>query len=76
MKVDFVGTLAQAQKKYHTMGGLANAIQTAAPIMQMYPNSADFIEADELFKTVEKIRAGRRFSRIASRYGNGNREKQ
>lgn len=50
MKVDFVGTFAQAQKKYHTMGGLATAMQTAATIMQIYPNSADYINADELMK--------------------------
>lgn len=50
MKVDFVGPLAQAQKKYHTMGGTAQALNIAGPIMQMFPNAADFIDGDVLMK--------------------------
>ena len=51
MKVDFIGPLAQAQKKYHTMGGTLQAIQTAGPILQMFPNAGDFIDGDELMKS-------------------------
>ena len=50
MKVDFVGPLAQAQRKYHTMGGTMQALQIAQPIVQLFPNSADFIDADALMK--------------------------
>lgn len=51
MKVDFVGPLAQAQKKYHTMGGTLQALNVVGPIMQMYPNAGDFIDGDELMKS-------------------------
>lgn len=50
MKIDFVGPLAQAQKKYHSMGGIAQALQMAQPIMQMFPNAGDYIDADQLMK--------------------------
>lgn len=50
MKIDFMGPLAQSQKKYHTMGGIQAALSLASPIMQMFPNSGDFIDADELMK--------------------------
>lgn len=51
MKVDFNGPLAQAQKKYHTMGGTLQALQTVGPILQMFPNAGDFIDGDQLMKT-------------------------
>lgn len=50
MEVDFIGPLAQQLKKYHTMGGIASAIQLARPIMEMFPNSADYLNPDELMK--------------------------
>ena len=51
MKVDFIGPLAQAQRKFHTMGGTMQALQAAGPIMQMFPNAGDYIDGDELMKT-------------------------
>lgn len=51
MKVEFLGPLAQMQRKYHSMGGTLQALQVMGPIMQMFPNSADFIDPDELMKT-------------------------
>lgn len=51
MKVDFIGPLAQAQKKYHTIGGTAQALGVMGPIMQMYPNAADYIDGDQLMKS-------------------------
>lgn len=50
IKIDFMGPLAQAQKKYHTMGGIAQATQLAANIMQIFPNTGDYIDADQLMK--------------------------
>lgn len=50
MKIDFMGPLAVAQKKYHTAGGITNALQLAGGIMQLFPNSGDFVDADELMK--------------------------
>ena len=32
------------------MGGIASAIQLARPIMEMFPNSADYLNPDELMK--------------------------
>lgn len=51
MKVEFLGPLAQMQKKYHNMGGTLQALQVMGPIMQMFPNSADYIDPDALMKT-------------------------
>lgn len=48
MKVDFVGPLSQAQKKYHELGGISEALSTAIPIMQAFPESGDYIDADQL----------------------------
>lgn len=50
MSVDFVGPLAQAQKKYHSMGGISSALQLINPIGQMFPSAMDYIDADELIK--------------------------
>lgn len=51
LKIDFMGPLAQAQKKYHTMGGINQATQIAGGIMQLFPNSGDYIDPDELMKS-------------------------
>lgn len=51
IKVDFLGPLAQAQKKYHTSGGVAQATQMATAVMQLFPNAGDYIDGDELMKT-------------------------
>lgn len=50
LSIDFMGPLAQAQKKYHSMGGISSALQLVAPIIQLYPNSGDYIDGDELMK--------------------------
>ena len=51
MKIDFTGPLAQNQKKYHQMGGTAQALSAVGPILQMFPNAGDFIDGDELMKS-------------------------
>ena len=50
MKIDFDGPLSQAQKKYYSTGTITTALQAAAPIMQMFPNAGDYIDADILMK--------------------------
>ena len=50
MKVDFVGPLSQAQKRYHSMGGIVSALQYIAPVAQLAPESMDIIDTDELMK--------------------------
>lgn len=51
LKVEFLGPLAQMQRKYHSMGGTLQALQVMGPIMQLFPNAGDFIDPDELMKT-------------------------
>lgn len=51
LKVEFIGPLAQSQRKYHTMGGTMQALQIAGPIMQMFPNAGDYLDGDELMKS-------------------------
>lgn len=50
MKIDFIGPLAMAQKKYHTLGGIQQALALVSPIMQMFPNAGDYIDPDVLMK--------------------------
>ena len=48
LKIDFVGPLSQAQAKYHAAGGISSALNLIGPIMELFPNSADYIDADKL----------------------------
>lgn len=50
LKVDFIGPLAQAQKKYHQSGGTAQALAMIGPIVQMNPAALDYIDVDKLMK--------------------------
>lgn len=50
IKIDYMGPLAQAQKKYHSSGTVAQALSAAANVMQVFPNSGDYVNADELIK--------------------------
>jgi hypothetical protein len=51
LKVDFTGPLAQAQKKYHEAGGIAQGLQIAASVAQIAPEALDVINFDRLLKT-------------------------
>jgi hypothetical protein len=51
LKVDFTGPLAQAQKKYHEAGGIAQGLQIAAAVGQIAPAALDVINFDRLLKT-------------------------
>jgi hypothetical protein len=51
LKVDFTGPLAQAQKKYHEAGGIAQGLQLAAAVAGMSPAALDVINFDRLLKT-------------------------
>lgn len=50
MKINFVGPLAQAQKRYYSTSTVSAALQQAVPVIQAYPEAGDFIDADELMK--------------------------
>ena len=50
MKVDYVGTLAQAQKRYHQTQGINQALQQTIPLLEYFPESKDYIDGDVLFK--------------------------
>jgi hypothetical protein len=51
LKVDFTGPLAQAQKKYHEAGGIAQGLQLAGAVAQIAPAALDVINFDRLLKT-------------------------
>ncbi|MCQ2242099.1 portal protein [Treponema sp.] len=51
MKVEFVGPLAQAQQKYHAMGGINSAIGMIGAIGQMFPNAMDNVDGDQIMKS-------------------------
>lgn len=50
LKVEYEGPLAQAQKKYYSTGTIQQSLQAAAPIIQIFPESMDYIDADLLMK--------------------------
>lgn len=52
MKIDFIGPLAQAQKRYYAAGSASNAIGQVAPVIQLFPAAGDFIDGDELVKQI------------------------
>ena len=51
MKIDFIGPLAQAQKKYHESSGIAQGIQLIGSIGQMSPAALDVIDFDQTLKS-------------------------
>jgi hypothetical protein len=50
LKVDFIGPLAQAQKRHHETGGLAQGLQVAGAIAQLAPAALDVVDFDEAMK--------------------------
>ncbi len=48
IKIDFVGPLAQAQKKYHQAGGITQSMALVAPVLQLFPETKDYIDGDRL----------------------------
>jgi hypothetical protein len=50
LKVDFIGPLAQAQKKYHESSGIAQGIQLIGSIGQMAREALDVIDFDQTLK--------------------------
>jgi hypothetical protein len=50
MKVDFVGPLAQAQKKYHESGGIAQGLALAGGVIKIAPQAGDVVDFDRLMK--------------------------
>jgi len=64
MKVDFMGPLAQAQKKYLESQGISQGINLIGTIVQLSPESLDVIDFDE---TLKQGLSGMGFSQIAIR---------
>lgn len=52
LNIDFVGPLAQAQKRYHQTGGVQTSLMLAQPVIQMNPESIDYIDVDKLLVNV------------------------
>lgn len=52
LNIDFIGPLAQAQKKHHQSGGVQMSLMLAQPVLQLSPESVDYINGDALLKNV------------------------
>jgi hypothetical protein len=50
--VDFMGPLAQAQRKLFQMQGIRQGIESAIPIIQLFPEAKDLIDPDETLRTI------------------------
>ena len=50
LKIDYEGPLAQAQKKYYSTGNIQTATAAAANVMQVFPDTGDYIDQDMLMK--------------------------
>jgi hypothetical protein len=50
LKVDFIGPLAQAQKKYHESAGIGQGISLIGAVANMSPESLDVIDFDQTLK--------------------------
>jgi hypothetical protein len=48
LEIDYLGPLAQAQKKFHVTQGAQQSIQAIAPLMQLNPQIADLVNWDQL----------------------------
>lgn len=48
LKIEYVGPLSQAQKKYHQQTGIFQALQLVAPIAQIDPNALFYLDTGEL----------------------------
>jgi hypothetical protein len=51
LKVDFIGPLSQAQKKYHESAGIAQGIQLIMAVAQIAPEARDVVDFDRVIKT-------------------------
>jgi len=51
LKVDFIGPLAQAQKKFHESAGINNGLQLIGAVAQMTPTAMDVIDFDQTLKS-------------------------
>jgi hypothetical protein len=51
LKVDFMGPLAQAQKKYHESAGIGQGISLIGAIAKMSPDALDVIDFDQTLKS-------------------------
>jgi len=51
LKVDFMGPLAQAQKKYHEAAGIGQGIGLIVAIAKISPEALDVVDFDQTLKT-------------------------
>jgi len=50
LKVDFMGPLAQAQKKYHESAGISQALNIIGAVREIAPDSLDVVDFDATLK--------------------------
>lgn len=64
VKINYVGPLAQLQKRHHGQQSVTQMLAQVAPIIQLFPEARDHINADEMMrKTMEKNGADQEFIR-------------
>jgi hypothetical protein len=51
LKVDFIGPLAQAQKKHHETAGIVQGLSLVNAVAQIAPEALDVVDFDEMVKT-------------------------
>jgi len=51
MKIDFMGPLAQAQKKHHESAGIAGGMQLIGAVAKIFPEALDTIDFDQTLKS-------------------------
>lgn len=48
IEIEYMGPLAQAQKRLFETSGIVRSLQVSAPVMEMFPETKDKIDADKL----------------------------
>lgn len=51
MKIEYVGPLAQLQRRHHGQQSLTQTLSQVAPIVELFPESRDHIDSDKLMRS-------------------------
>lgn len=52
LDIDYIGPLAQAQKRFHATQGIQQALQQVVPLLEIFPEMRDHIDPDELGRQI------------------------
>jgi hypothetical protein len=54
VEVDYMGPLAQAQKRLFKTSGITATLESALPVMKIYPETMDLLDGDEAVRQIAK----------------------